>query len=292
MDIIKSPQNNIEAYLYNAINIEIYEEYNDNSNDSKIDVLEFFNSLYIEFSFFKENVENYLTIKNHFEDHISNSKHNLNNTYSINDYQLFDYYNALVKIIKVHFPDELRNGVIFKSCEYIESLLGRIKSSLKLDIMEDILEDIKDLDYNEKIKNLIEIKYLSLKNEKLFMDSRGETLSSQCDFEIEKLEKLSQIKTIELIPEIDLSNTSSVEKIIYLNELGIIDFLRTKTKLGISNGRVGLASVLSGITGINPGTITSSLNRLPKDPKIDNKHPYYNIKTVNKVKKQLGDLGF
>jgi hypothetical protein len=102
----------------------------------------------------------------------------------------------------------------------------------------------------------------------------------------------ANVKT-ETTPEpepLDLSDTSAVEKIIYLNELGIIDFLRLKTKIGISNG--GLASLLSGITGIKPDTIKSSLNRLPKDYKIDNKHPYYTTRTVDKVKKQLRDLGF
>lgn len=89
---------------------------------------------------------------------------------------------------------------------------------------------------------------------------------------------------------LDLSNTTAVEKIIYLNELGIIDFLRTKTKVGISNG--GLASVISAMTGMNPDTIKSSLNRLPKDSEIDNKHPYYTKKTVEKVKTFLTKLGF
>lgn len=90
--------------------------------------------------------------------------------------------------------------------------------------------------------------------------------------------------------EIDLSDSKAVEKIIYLNELGIIDFLRTKTQAGISNG--GLASVLSGITGIKVETIKPSLNRLSINDILDNKHPYYTQKTVEKVKTSLIKLGF
>ena len=90
--------------------------------------------------------------------------------------------------------------------------------------------------------------------------------------------------------EIDLSDSKAVEKIIYLNELGIIDFLRTKTKAGISNG--GLASVLSGITGIKAVTIKPSLNRLSSNDMLDNKHPYYTQKTVEKIKTFLIELGF
>lgn len=89
---------------------------------------------------------------------------------------------------------------------------------------------------------------------------------------------------------LDLSDTSAVEKIIYLNELGIIDFLRSKTKAGISN--TALASVLSGITGIKAETIRPSLNRLSKNDTIDNKHPYYATKTVDKIKSFLIKLGF
>lgn len=88
----------------------------------------------------------------------------------------------------------------------------------------------------------------------------------------------------------DLSDTSAVEKIIYLNELGIIDFLRTTSKAGISNS--SLASILSGITGIKVDTLKPSLNRLSSNDKLDNRHPYYTEKTVIKVRKFLDNLGF
>ena len=89
---------------------------------------------------------------------------------------------------------------------------------------------------------------------------------------------------------LDLSDSNVVEKIIYLNELGIIDFLRTKAKAGISNG--GLASVLSGITGVKPETIKPSLNRLSNNDIADKNHPYSTQKTVDKIKVFLTKLGF
>lgn len=89
---------------------------------------------------------------------------------------------------------------------------------------------------------------------------------------------------------LDLSESNAVEKIIYLNELGIIDFLRTKAKAGISNG--GLASVLSGITGVKPETIKPSLNRLSNNDTADKNHPYSTQKTVDKIKVFLTKLGF
>lgn len=89
---------------------------------------------------------------------------------------------------------------------------------------------------------------------------------------------------------LDLSDSNAVEKIIYLNELGIIDFLRTKAKAGISNG--GLASVLSGITGVKPETLKPSLNRLSNNDTADKNHPYSTQKTVDKIKIFLTKLGF
>ena len=107
----------------------------------------------------------------------------------------------------------------------------------------------------------------------------------------QELEKDLNSTSQQAEPEpLDLSDTSAVEKIIYLNELGIINFLRTKTKAGISNA--ALASVLSGITGIKAETIKPSLNRLSNNDTIDNKHPYYTTKTVEKIKTFLIKLGF
>lgn len=103
--------------------------------------------------------------------------------------------------------------------------------------------------------------------------------------------KITYHKTRPQQPEsepLDLSDTSAVQRIIYLNELGIIDFLRTKAKVGISNGE--LASLLSAITGVKANTIKPSLNRLDKNDIDDNKHPYYKTDNVNKIKKRIEDL--
>jgi hypothetical protein len=94
---------------------------------------------------------------------------------------------------------------------------------------------------------------------------------------------------IETIPEpepLDLSNTSAVEKIIYLNELGIIDFLRSKPEFISVNL---LATFLSSITGEKPLTLQTSLNRLLTNDTADKNHPYQTKKTVNKVRQTLID---
>ncbi|MFV8361459.1 hypothetical protein [Flavobacterium sp. LS1P3] len=83
----------------------------------------------------------------------------------------------------------------------------------------------------------------------------------------------------------DLSDTNTVQKIIYLNELGIIDFLRTKPEF---MGSVNLmATILSSVTGVKATTLQSSLNRLVNDDKEDKNHPYATKSTVNKVRQTL-----
>jgi hypothetical protein len=148
-----------------------------------------------------------------------------------------------------------------------------------------ITESIRLIIENQKseLKEKEEIDFNNLLNEKYSSSYK-------------KIISFLETRKSELLPEsslsesVDLSDTSAVEKIIYLNELGIIDFLRTKSKAGISNS--SLASILSGITGIKADTLKPSLNRLSSNDKLDNRHPYYTKKTVIKVRKFLDNLGF
>jgi hypothetical protein len=86
---------------------------------------------------------------------------------------------------------------------------------------------------------------------------------------------------------LDLSNTSAVEKIIYLNELGIIDFLRTKPEfMGSTNL---MATFLSDITDVKVTTLQSSLNRLINEDTEDKNHPYKAKGTANKIRQTFID---
>jgi hypothetical protein len=201
MYIINSPQENISAYLYNAINIEIFEEHESCKYEGRKEALDFFNFLYSEFAFFNENVENYLTLKSHFNNYNNNLEYielKSNETLSSN---LMWHYEALVKLIKSKYPFKQRKDVTLKSCEYIESILDLLNKIVgsDVDLIDDILNEIKELDYHGKIEYLIETKYLSFENEALFVDSKDVTIASKIDLEIEKLEKLNQIKRPEKI---------------------------------------------------------------------------------------------
>lgn len=104
----------------------------------------------------------------------------------------------------------------------------------------------------------------------------------------QELEKDLNPTTQQPEPEpLDLSDTSAVEKIIYLNELGIIDFLRTKPEF---MGSINLmATVLSAITGENLNTLQPILNPMTNESIAQRNNPYKSQKTVNKVRQTLID---
>ncbi|MFY0483236.1 hypothetical protein ACI6PS_11580 [Flavobacterium sp. PLA-1-15] len=87
----------------------------------------------------------------------------------------------------------------------------------------------------------------------------------------------------------DLSSTSCVSKLIYLNELGIIEQLRKQPCFG--NTTNNLASVISAITGENSKTIQSALNALLNPNTSQKNNPYNTSSTVEKVKNQLIQFG-
>lgn len=99
----------------------------------------------------------------------------------------------------------------------------------------------------------------------------------------EKQEELEQPKA----EPMDLSDTTAVEKIIYLNELGIIDFLKSKAEFMGSTHLMG--TFLSALTGEKVQTLQPSLNRLINNDTDDRRHPYTTQKTVEKVRQTLID---
>jgi hypothetical protein len=87
---------------------------------------------------------------------------------------------------------------------------------------------------------------------------------------------------------IDLSDTNGKEKVIYLNELGIIDYLRNNFhRSNLSYNR--LAALLSGITGVKQDTMQSYINPIinKKDKISQRNNPYENEKNVAKIRSIL-----
>ena len=89
----------------------------------------------------------------------------------------------------------------------------------------------------------------------------------------------------------DLSDTKIVEKLIYLTELGIIEYMFQSQPFSYSINK--FATVLSAITGEKPNSIQPALNALIMDKGLVNKNnPYCNPNNSIKVRQRLLDLGY
>ncbi len=98
----------------------------------------------------------------------------------------------------------------------------------------------------------------------------------------------NEIKSEDAEPEGVLNGLSGPEKLVYLNELGIIEFLKQKYP-DVSQNK--LASVLSCITGVK--NLRPTLQAMESDHnRINPKNPYNNKKTATRVKTQLIQWGF
>lgn len=89
---------------------------------------------------------------------------------------------------------------------------------------------------------------------------------------------------------IDLSDSKGTEKIIMLVELGVLDFLRDKKPFKTSTNR--LASAISGITGMNAGTVQSYINPILSQNVIQDNNPLLSEKALNKVYIKLIKIGY
>jgi len=94
----------------------------------------------------------------------------------------------------------------------------------------------------------------------------------------------------EIEPSLDLSNTNGIEKIIYLEKLGILDFLRDKEPFKSSTNR--LATAISAITGIPKGTAQPYLNPIVSPGAKQKNNPLNSIKKVEKIEHTLIKIGF
>lgn len=192
----------------------------------------------------------------------------------------------MVKLIKENFPVKLREGVILKSCEHIESIsdvLTRMEWG-KVDLMDDILNDIKDFDYSKKTESLTEIKYLSLKNEAFFVDKKGVTIASKIDLEIEKLQKLNEIKRIKIISPTDKTVNTIQWKGDKSEFLELIKALIVNGNIDINtNSQKETITVLSKVFNIEIKNPDQALT------KIKNRNNGSETLFLNKLKKSLFD---
>jgi len=97
-------------------------------------------------------------------------------------------------------------------------------------------------------------------------------------------------KYIDPIAPVDLKVSKGTEKIIMLEKLGVLDFLKSKEPFNTSTNL--LASVVSGITGIPQKTAQSYLNPMFSKDTGQKNNPMNTKKTLDKVNQKLISIGF
>ncbi|TDP04078.1 hypothetical protein [Flavobacterium sp. 245] len=191
-----------------------------------------------------------------------------------------ELYNYLLKN-----EDKKPLDFIIQETNKLKKILDIVSQKTDEDIRNEVMEGFTD---KLNIPDEKDINYL-VKTGKTRFEGTIQHLKDELKFlEIKKREL--GVGSIVETEELDLSNSTAVEKIIAYNELGIIEHIRNNAEFGISNN--ALSKALSLLCGERPQTLRPSLNRL-SDKDTDHKdHPYHTTKTVERVKYSLIKLGF
>jgi len=198
------------------------------------------------------------------------------------------YKENYQKDLEVYLEDYEEN----KEIDYLEKDLFAYNHLLEhLQTKEIEIEELEEPKVNETIekrntRNEIRRDLHELSN--TINERKINSLKRIIEFIEQRIAELGTEMIIITEPEpFDLSNTTAVKKIIYLNELGIIDFLKTKPEfIGSTNL---MATFLSAITDVKASTLQTGLNKLVINDTDDQRHPYYSNNTVNEVRQTLID---
>ncbi len=89
---------------------------------------------------------------------------------------------------------------------------------------------------------------------------------------------------------IDYSESNNISKIIFIQKLGLIEYMRSLSPFNTSIN--SLANALSGVTGIKPTTLQPMLNAMLSKGTSEKNNPLKSIKTVNVVVNKLTNIGY
>jgi len=224
-----------------------------------------------------------------------------------------EYLQLIVNVLKETQPitelteskkGQFQEKILDKSLEYQQRKLITKKDFLTNceEAVNQLKILVKDEVKNEKYKNISKLysilginKTASPKNEDYYnayvvnIKSLVKTAKiGMCFNDIKFIEdvfgSIDSIKPQQL-ELLDIPKTSAIEKIIYLNELGVIEYLRGDPQFG--KNPTLLAEFLHLVTGERANTLQPILSRFVQNT-IDNKnHPYYREKTVKDARQTL-----
>ena len=142
-----------------------------------------------------------------------------------------------------------------------------------------------------KIEASLRKRYLFLKEKAEELGYNVELLNDNSVKLIHENKKSDTINFEEVHEDIGgIKNHSAPVKVLFLNELGIINFLAKKTSFIINTN--ALCKALGHAVGERQDTLYRVINPLLKNDEDDTRHPFNNDNNVEYVKNTLNDIGF
>jgi len=234
---------------------------------------------------------------------------NQNTSFNSNEIA-FDNLNRLIEdseilankiVFKTSNLEGLENDVdeYFSKYEYKPNIIKGLTSTIKhkslivnkFDHLNLLLRQFEGISMNRKVPNLIDDDESYLKFfEKSVIENRIIPLITFVVFEISLCLEEHKESAKNHAEEIDLSDTNGAEKIVMLQKLGILDYLKALHPFDASTNL--LASAISGITGMNANTVQSYINPIANPTVSQKNNPLKRDGIVNKVIKKLSMINF
>lgn len=247
MNSIKTPQESVDAFLFNDFNISIYDDLTDGFiKQGLFEPLDFFNHLYSEFDFFQTNALDYITIKNHFKPYshfhfIEMSMEPRFVTGITNNDQRLYFIETFVELIWTF--NEVENEILQSSCQYIYQLSEMVANENRVKTKEPYKYDFSVVKKHlntitstaDKIKYIIEIK-TDFQQEVGLLDFGNDDFLKKCNLEIDKLNAFQKIETTNITAE----NQIIEPKLKTLNWQGTTLEFSEFSKALIESGLIGI----------------------------------------------------
>ncbi|MEE1897971.1 hypothetical protein V1389_06475 [Flavobacterium rakeshii] len=210
------------------------------------------------------------------------------NTFSEPEKLLNSIKENLQHLIPILFKTGKKENFYWDNCTFL-TYKKYYKKRLKDFLNEYDNENYNELDFIKREKKLIKgyskvfyLHYLDYETQNIIRKS--------CTKKITFLEEKQFKLTVGSQELLDLSEDNVAVKVLYFHELGLLNYLRTKTPFNTSINSLAIA--LSGLTGAKTTTLQSYLNPL-LNLEVDSKNnPLNNKKNLLRIRKRLSELGF
>ena len=186
------------------------------------------------------------------------------------------FFGCPLDVYKKHFEDRMK---AYFTASKNSSEVGFILNEFKIGML--------DFDHGICPIEIVDILDINLKLRYNYLLERLKELGYNTEGMLD-IDRTTQPKISPIESEIDLSDNNAKKKLIFMNELGIIQFLKDHhKKANLSNNK--LAQLLSSFTGENPKTLQSYVNPiLNKKERVNQRNnPYSKQENVDWVRNTL-----